>query len=150
MSSLVVCPHCHTRVLPMAGRICPACRKDVDAPPAEPMPERAAEAVYGIAVEQMLQGGDPSAIKASLTRQGLDAEAAAGVVAQVKQERIQARRVEAQKKMFYGAFWCIGGLAVTVLTYQAAAGGGRFVIAWGAVVFGAFQFLRGLTLLAGE
>ncbi len=54
--------------------------------------------------------------------------------------------------MFYGAFWCIGGIAVTVLTYQTAAdmGGSRFIIAWGAILFGAIQFLRGVTRLGGE
>jgi len=33
MTSLVNCPHCSTRVLPMPGRICPACRRNVDTPP---------------------------------------------------------------------------------------------------------------------
>jgi hypothetical protein len=152
MSSLVVCPHCQTRVLPMAGQRCPACQKSVDAPPEEPLPEKAAEAVYGIAAEQMLLGADPSVIQANLTQRGLDAQAASTVVDQLKQARAQGRRVAAQKNMFYGAFWCIGGIAVTVLTYQAAAGmgGGAFVIAWGAILFGAIQFLRGLIRLGGE
>jgi hypothetical protein len=30
MSALVNCPRCSTRVLPMARRLCPACRKNVD------------------------------------------------------------------------------------------------------------------------
>jgi hypothetical protein len=152
MSRLVVCPHCQTRVLPMAGRRCPACQQDVDTPPAVPTPEQAAEAAYGIAAEQILQGGDPSEIQASLTRRGLDAEAAATVVDQLRQAKSRARQVAAKRYMFYGAFWCVGGIAVTVLSYQFAAGmgGGTFVIAWGAVLFGAIQFLRGLTRLARE
>ena len=46
-------------------------------------------------------------------------------------------------------FWA--GVVITALTYSAAvtAGGGRYVVAWGAVVFGAIQFFRGLTQLKG-
>ncbi len=49
--------------------------------------------------------------------------------------------------MWLGAMWCAGGIIVTVLTYYAAAssaGGGTYIIAWGAIVFGAIQFFRGL------
>ncbi len=50
----------------------------------------------------------------------------------------------AQRNMLYGALWFIGGTAVTVLSYQGASHGGRYVIAWGAIVFGLVQFIRGL------
>lgn len=43
-----------------------------------------------------------------------------------------------------GLFFC-GGALVTVFSYSAAReGGGRYVVAYGAVVFGLLQFLRGL------
>jgi len=57
-------------------------------------------------------------------------------------------RAVAEKRMLHGALWCIGGVAVTAFTYMAAAsgpGGGTYVVAWGAIVFGAIQFFRGLT-----
>lgn len=41
-----------------------------------------------------------------------------------------------------GALWFAGGGLVTALSYAGA--GGKFFIAWGAVLFGAFQLLRGL------
>jgi hypothetical protein len=46
---------------------------------------------------------------------------------------------------------CFVGLVVTAWTYQSAAnaGGGRYVVAWGAIVFGAIQLFRGLMQLAG-
>jgi hypothetical protein len=152
MSSLVVCPHCKTRVLPMAGRLCPACRNNVDTPPADPPAGPPVEALHAMAAEQMIQGAAPSVIQENLAKAGLDAGAAAHVVNELKQARAEAQKVAAQKNMFYGAFWCIGGIAVTVLTYQAASdmGGGRFIIAWGAALVGAIQFLRGLTQLSGE
>ncbi len=152
MSILVDCPHCSTRVLPMAGRVCPACRKNLDAPPEiSPTPEQAEEDVYGAAAEQMREGVAPSDILQTLTERGLDADAAATVVGDLEQARAMARKESARKNMLHGALWCIGGVAVTVLTYQAAApAGGRYVVAWGAIVFGGIQFLRGLMQSAGE
>jgi hypothetical protein len=44
-----------------------------------------------------------------------------------------------------GALWFAGGCLITALTYFAAGGlGGRYFIAWGAVVFGGIQLVRGL------
>jgi hypothetical protein len=46
--------------------------------------------------------------------------------------------------MLVGGIWCAGGAVVTIITYQAAAAGGTYVVAWGAIIFGGIQFLRGL------
>ena len=45
-----------------------------------------------------------------------------------------------------GGLWLIGGIAVTVGTYMIAeeSGGGRYIVAWGAMLAGGIQFLRGL------
>ena len=55
-----------------------------------------------------------------------------------------AARVAANRNMFVGGLWCVGGIVVTALTYSAASGGGSYVVAWGAIVFGGIQFCRGL------
>jgi hypothetical protein len=60
-----------------------------------------------------------------------------------KVDQRQARREDAEKDMLHGALWCVGGIVVTVATYAAASGGGAYVVAWGAILFGAIQFLRG-------
>jgi len=49
-----------------------------------------------------------------------------------------------KKNMLYGALWFIGGLVVTGATYAAASGGGTYVVAFGAVIYGAGQFIRGV------
>ena len=54
------------------------------------------------------------------------------------------------RNIVIGLIFCIGGILVTALTYSAASGGGRYVIAWGAIVFGAIQFIRGLTQLGSS
>jgi len=46
--------------------------------------------------------------------------------------------------MVSGALWAIGGTLVTAVTYNAAKDGGVYIIAWGAILFGALDFLRGL------
>jgi hypothetical protein len=51
------------------------------------------------------------------------------------------------REMLVGAIWCIGGIVVTVMSYNAAAsspGGGRYVVAYGAIIYGALQFFRGM------
>jgi hypothetical protein len=52
----------------------------------------------------------------------------------------------ALRNMGIGGAICAIGLAVTIVTYSAAAsapGGGRYLVAWGAILFGGLQFLRG-------
>ena len=50
------------------------------------------------------------------------------------------------RHMIYGILWIVGGTIVTVATYQAAfaSGGGTYIMAWGAILFGVIDFFRGL------
>jgi len=57
-----------------------------------------------------------------------------------------AARVAAQRQMALGALICIVGIAVTLCTFSAASSsstGGTYVVAWGAIIFGAYRFYRG-------
>lgn len=83
-------------------------------------------------------------VKTELMEKGMPEEAVNKIVDHVEQQIYQARRDRASKDMLYGALWCIGGTVVTVATYSAASGGGRYVVAWGAIIFGAIQFFKGL------
>lgn len=59
----------------------------------------------------------------------------------------EVRKVLAGKyarHMICGFFWAVGGIVVTVLTINAASAGGTYVVAWGAILFGVIDFLRGL------
>lgn len=106
--------------------------------------EQVIEAIYGYAAEQMQQGVPVATIEKNLMEQGLDAASAKAVLTNLQQAKSSAIKQAAMKNMLFGALWCIGGLAVTALTYQAASNGGKYVVAWGAVIFGAIQFFRGL------
>jgi len=55
-------------------------------------------------------------------------------------------RERALNEMLLGAVFCIGGSVFTYISYQNAvsSGGGTYIITWGAIVFGAIRFLKGL------
>lgn len=57
---------------------------------------------------------------------------------------VQVLNARAKRNMVVGGLWCGGGLAVTLYTYVAASGGGTYVVAWGAIIFGGWQFVKGL------
>lgn len=81
---------------------------------------------------------------AILISTGLDGETANIVVSNIQRRIMEEREEIANKNMLYGALWCIGGIIVTGITYAIASEGGGYLITWGAVVFGGWQFLKGL------
>ena len=89
---------------------------------------------------ELMKGGLPAAkIEENLVEEGLEPELAASVV-----DHLQAlRRAAGKKKMLYGAIFLFGGLIVTGVTYSMATEGEGYIIAAGAIIFGAIQFVRG-------
>ena len=69
---------------------------------------------------------------------------AGGLIADpVLQQQIEKERNV--KDLIYGFLWLIGGILVTAITYSIASNeGGTYVIAYGAIILGGLQFLRGL------
>ncbi len=54
----------------------------------------------------------------------------------------------AKRNMVFGGILLAVGLMITVGSYSAAdGGGGRHVVAWGAMIFGALRFIYGLVRL---
>src|SRR6266496_4483908 len=59
----------------------------------------------------------------------------------------QAHARSADRDVRVGGAWLLGGLLVTIISYSLAAsrpGGGHFIIASGAMLYGAFRLFRGL------
>jgi hypothetical protein len=51
----------------------------------------------------------------------------------------------AKRNMVFGGILFAVGLMITVGSYSSAAdGGGRYIVAWGAMIFGALRFIYGL------
>jgi hypothetical protein len=111
----------------------------------EPSQQQTVDALYRYAAEQMRAGVAAPQIESQLVAQGLDPSSAATVVRNLSAARTNALRAAGKKNMLYGAVWCIGGILITALTYSAASQrGGTYFITWGAIIFGAVQFFRGL------
>ncbi len=107
------------------------------------------------AVAQDLSNGtQPRTIVEMLIKQGWQPGNAQQYVANVQASltRYRASNVHRSqlanqyaRHMIFGLLWAVGGTVITVATYSAASnGGGRYVIAWGAIVFGIIDFFRGL------
>jgi len=108
--------------------------------------QQAVQAVYNHAADLLVNGKrNAEEVKQYLVRQGLDEQSASQVVDNVEQQIIVAKKERAKKDMLFGALWCGGGIVVTAATYSAASGGGSYVVAWGAILFGAIQFFRGVS-----
>ena len=80
----------------------------------------------------------------TLTNAGMPERQAADIVHGLTTRIAEEKRKQANKDILRGALWCGGGLIVTMVTYSMASGGGSYVVAWGAIIFGAIQLIRGL------
>lgn len=118
---------------------------DPPGPSALASPEIAQE-VYTHALDALRAGVPIPEIESSLVRAGLTPAEAAETVATLARLRIEALKEQARKNMLFGALWRGGGALVTFASFAAAEGGGGFVLAWGAILYGAIQFFRGLTM----
>ncbi|MGC4103782.1 hypothetical protein [Ferruginibacter sp.] len=115
----------------------------------EHTPEQQQEAVnqlYNYAANMMVtQNKTAWETRQSLVEQGLNENAAQTVVDNIDDQIKAAKRKRGNKDMLYGGLWCAGGTIITIATYSAASeGGGHYVVAWGAIIFGAIQFFRGV------
>jgi hypothetical protein len=83
----------------------------------------------------------------ALVEKGLNPEQAQIVIQKLHQVRTKTRREAAMGEMLIGGGVCVIGLIVTIGSFSTASSspsGGTYVIAWGAIIFGAIQFFRGL------
>ncbi len=106
--------------------------------------DRLAEA-YLLAAEKMVEGRTVPEIRIFLMEKGIGHEEATRIIDEVAEARSEVANEPAEQLMRNGAFWCLGGCLVTAVTYKAAGNGGTYIIAWGAMLYGAAQFLEGLT-----
>ena len=95
----------------------------------------------------LLVNKDKNAVEVvnALKEKGMDEETATVLVSTLIEKIEDNQSSRANKDMIYGALWCIGGIVVTVFTYSASSGGDRYIVAWGAILFGAIQFFRGVS-----
>lgn len=109
----------------------------------EPTADEIVDAIYAFAREQLEQNVPNGTIQSLLVDRGLDQDLAAMVIANLIQSESAAYSTAGKQNMIFGALWFFGGVAVTVFTKMGAGAGGVYIVAWGAIVFGAVQFIRG-------
>ena len=108
--------------------------------------EEAIQQIYKYAANLLFeQKKSDEETKECLIKSGLTPADADYVINELNNYYKQEERKAGKKNMLYGALWCIGGIIVTVMTYQAAAGGGTYVVAWGAILYGGIQFIKGVS-----
>jgi hypothetical protein len=99
--------------------------------------------LYRYAAELMKAGRPVAEIRLKLLEKGLNEESAVVVINSLVALRSRARVEAGRRNILRGALWCVGGIVVTAGTYLLAAPGETYIVAWGAIVFGAIQFIRG-------
>jgi len=109
---------------------------------------------HAIASEWLEQGKNVYDVQDELVAMGLTYAEATSITNEVRGITPTAEESysgNGQRNMLVGGLWCLGGILVTAVTYaNASSGGGRYVVAWGAIVFGAVQFFKGLANLNSE
>jgi hypothetical protein len=115
---------------------------------AEEAQRKANHAEYSERATALARGGKSKAeVEEDLKQGGASVEVAASIAENVFALRPKTHRDIGKRNTLSGALWFIGGVLVTVATYRIAAGkpgGGMYIIAWGAMIFGAVQFVCGL------
>ncbi len=109
---------------------------------------------------QAIDNGEPmDRIEADLVNRGCSKDLAAAVIQRAHEahrQHAQTRgtnqdgpfRVPSERSgsgdMALGAIICLVGIIITAASYSSASGGGTYVVAWGAIVFGAVRFFKGM------
>jgi hypothetical protein len=110
--------------------------------------------MYVYALERLVKGQPSRDVRKSIIEAGYKPSQADQIVQtavryqreQEAQAQLAARAYKAAgpRNMVIGGIICLVGIVVTVGTMaMAGQGGGRFILAWGAIVCGAIQFFRG-------
>jgi hypothetical protein len=110
--------------------------------------------LYNYVAACLAQDHSRSQIRLQLMAYGYSEADADRFVEQVERDQRQAANPpppegyggnSGNTNMLIGGIVCVVGMVITVATYSAASeGGGRYVIAWGAIIWGAIQFFRGM------
>jgi hypothetical protein len=100
--------------------------------------------IWSYALESKGNGLPDEEIYNGLLEKGIGEEHAAMMMKSLEHKATEQLK-SATNEMTWGGLTSLGGLLITYFTYTEAANGGTYVIAWGAILFGAIKFFRGLS-----
>lgn len=115
----------------------------------EPVGEDSVEAAYAIAAKDMLAGSSNSEVVEKLVARGLDADSAREVVDALDRSMVRDCRIAARRQIICGTLLCVAGSSATVYVFNAmnSESGVTYLIAWGTILLGTIQLIRGVILL---
>ncbi len=103
------------------------------------------EEIYNYAAQQLFEyNRSQQDVINLLMDRGLSYSDAKIVISNLLEQMAEERKSSRKKNMIFGLLWFVGGLAVTIFTYNAASEGGTYVVAWGAMLWGIIQFFRSI------
>jgi len=118
-----------------------------------PDEEKAVAEVAKAVAGELAEGKSKDRIVRDLVKAGWEVGPATSFVEAIEESMEEARQTPDGRRamaaayarhMVYGALWATGGTVATVWTYAAAASGGTYFVAWGAILWGVIDFFRGL------
>lgn len=102
------------------------------------------KSIWKYVIEEKENGIADSEILAGLQERGLDEQHSILILSGLK-DKLKKIIDHNDTKMLAGGISCLAGTFITFLTYSSAmSSGGTYIVAWGAVVFGAIGFFSGL------
>lgn len=103
------------------------------------------EEIYNYAAQQLFEyNRSQQDVINLLMDRGLSYSDAKIVISNLLEQMEEERKSSRKKNMIFGLLWFVGGLAVTIFTYNAASDGGTYVVAWGAMLWGIIQFFKSI------
>jgi len=99
--------------------------------------------IWTYCFEAKAEGKTNDEIFQGLINLGLDDEQSSFVINSLEERAIEYEKAY-DNEMLTGGAICAIGIILTVITYSSALNGGTYVIAWGAIIFGAIRFLKGI------
>ncbi len=118
----------------------------------DPEVQKAVEAIYTYAATLLRSGKSAEEVEDALVEKGIERKTATVVVEKLTAAHAVTARADQKENghsdMVIGGLIAVVGIVITAVTYSAASGGGRYVVAWGAIIFGAIRFFRGLSKLS--
>ena len=108
----------------------------------------ASQEMYNYAAQLLInQKQSADVVRNALMQKGLPMQEANTVVNALLVEINKQKKIRARRDMAIGGVVCVIGIIVTAVTYSIASSGssgGTYYVAWGAILFGAIQFFKGL------
>lgn len=92
----------------------------------------------------MKEGASVAEVEELLVEHGLSGEKAASVAETAAESKAFDDLVDGKRKMLFGMLCFIVGIVVTAVTYRIAGKGETYIVAWGAMLYGAYLIIRGI------